>query len=207
MGCYGRGEGDPNTESMRCVATLTLNLSYREDNSSNIIIEAGSSDGFLMLHGSTGLFRKDKSCPDPYSSRTEHKCAGDALPIEQATCSDDLNVVSTWRFLASTHSGDGWDQYTSGDVTCMTTTFTALGAEHINAHIHASLDVLRVSYHVHIKKPVFMELVDNLLVRNTDSGDEKLSARFDNDVGKLIQSAFGVVMAVEREFNSPVRNP
>ena len=115
--------------------------------------------------------------------------------------------MSTWRFLASTHSGDSWDKYTSRDVTRVTTTFTALGAEHINAHIHAFLDVLRVTYHVHIKKPVSMKLVDNLLVRNTDSGDKKLSARFDNDIGKLIKSAFGVVMAVECEFNSPVREP
>ena len=82
MDCYGRGEGDPNTESMYCVATSFLSLSYREDNCSNVIVEAGSSNGFLMLHGSTRLFRKDKSCPDPYSSCTEHKRAGDTLPIE-----------------------------------------------------------------------------------------------------------------------------
>ena len=82
MGCYGRGEGDPSTESMHCVATSSLDLSYRENNSSNIIIEAGSSDGFLMIHGSTGLFREDKSCANPYSSRTEHERAGDTLPIE-----------------------------------------------------------------------------------------------------------------------------
>ena len=88
----------------------------------------------------------------------------------------------------------------------MTTTFTALGAEHINAHIHAFLDMLRVSYHVHIKKPVFVELVDNLLGRNTDSRDKELGPRFDNDIGKFIQSAFGVVMAVTSEFNSLVRN-
>ena len=152
-----------------------------------------------MLRGSTGLFGEDKSCANPYSGRTEHKCTGDTLPIEQATSSDDLNVVSTWRFLASTHSGDSWDEYTGRDVTRVTTTFTALGAEHINTHIHAFLDVLRVSYHVHVKEPVFMELVNDLLGRNTDSGDKKLGPRFDNDSGKLIQSAFGVVMAVERE--------
>lgn len=81
----------------------------------------------------------------------------------------------------------------------MTTAFTTLGAEHINAHVHALLNVLGMPNHVHIEKPVFVELVNDRLGRNTDGRDEKSSARFNNDIGELVEPAIGVVMANESE--------
>ena len=106
--------------------------------------------------------------------------------------------MSTGRLLTSAHSGNSWDEDTSGDVTGVTTGLTALGTKKINAHIHAFLDVLRVSNHIHIEKPVFMQLVDNRLGRDANGSNEKLSARFNDDIDKLVEFTFGVVMASEQ---------
>lgn len=77
----------------------------------------------------------------------------------------------------------------------MATAFTTLGAEQIHAHVHALLNVLGVSNHVHVEKTMFMELVDDCLGGYTDSGYEKLRSGFNDDVCKLIEPSFGVVMA------------
>lgn len=50
-----------------------------------------------------------------------------------------------------------------------------------------------------------MELIDNRFRWDTDGGDEELSARFNDNVGKLVEPAFGVVMANESELISSIR--
>lgn len=77
----------------------------------------------------------------------------------------------------------------------MTTALTTLGADDINADIEGLLDVLGVADHVHAEDAGAVELLDDRLGGNTDSGDEELGAAVDDDVNELVELALGVVVA------------
>lgn len=97
----------------------------------------------------------------------------------------------------------------------MATTLTTLGADDVDAEIEALLDVLWVTDHVHldklawhmekfvswrtyVKDAVLVELLNNGAGRNTDSADEELGARVDDDVDELVKLALCVVIAASR---------
>lgn len=57
--------------------------------------------------------------------------------------------------------------------------------------------MLGVTDHVHVKDTGLVELLDDLLGRDTDGGDEELGAGLDDDVGELAELALGVVVTVK----------
>jgi hypothetical protein len=91
--------------------------------------------------------------------------------------------------------GNGWDEHGGGDITGVTTTLTTLGADNVGAEVEALLDVLWVSDHIHVENAGLVELLDNMLGRDTDGTDEEFSSALDDDINKLVELSFGVVVA------------
>lgn len=91
--------------------------------------------------------------------------------------------------------GNGWDEHGGGDITGVTTTLTTLGADNVDAEFEALLDVLGVSDHVHVENAGLVELLDDVLGWNTDGTDEEFGSALDDDINKLVELSFGVVVA------------
>ena len=77
----------------------------------------------------------------------------------------------------------------------MTSPFTALSANHVDANIQALLHMLRMSDHIHVEDACFMEALDNVHWRHADSGDEKFGTGVDNDGDEVIQFALCIIVA------------
>jgi len=117
------------------------------------------------------------------------------LTVEETASSDDLNrLTSHWALVALNELGNSWDEDSGRNVTGVATTLATLGANDINAEVEALLDVLRVTDHVHIEDAVLVELLDDMLGRDTDGGDEETRPRLDHNVDKLLKLALGVVI-------------
>jgi hypothetical protein len=97
--------------------------------------------------------------------------------------------------VALDERNDGWDEDGSWVVTSVATTFTSLSADDINTELEAFLDVLWVTDHVHVENTVCVDLVNDSLWWDTDSRDEELGARFNDDVNKLAKLTLCVVVA------------
>ena len=88
----------------------------------------------------------------------------------------------------------------------MTTTFTSLCADDVYAAFKALRDVLWMANHVHVEDAVFVQLVDNILGRDTDSGDEEFGAGTDDDIDEFVEFALGVIVAAQDNFVSLVHS-
>lgn len=96
----------------------------------------------------------------------------------------------------------------------MSTTFTALSADDIDALVQGLLDVLGVTdhlselirtacdraigsetvTHVHDKDAGLVKLVDHFFGRDTDGAHEQLGLFLDNDIDQVVQLALGVIV-------------
>lgn len=171
-----------------------------EDNSTNVILEAGSADSLLVGNGGTSLLGQDEAGTDPNGGGTEHEGSGDGVTVVQTTSGDDLHGLAGQRALAALDQlGNGRDEDGGGDVTGVTATLTTLGADDIHADIEGLLDVLGVADHVHAEDAGTVELLDDSLRGNTDGGNEELSTALDDDIDELVELALGVVVAVRCE--------
>jgi hypothetical protein len=118
------------------------------------------------------------------------------LSVEDTTGSNDLDGQTSHRALvALDERNDGWDEDGSWVVTSVATTFTSLSADDINTELEAFLDVLWVTDHVHVENTVCVDLVNDSLWWDTDSRDEELGARFNDDVNELAKLTLCVVVA------------
>lgn len=168
-----------------------------EDNSTNVILEAGSADSLLVGNGGTSLLGQNEAGTDPDGGGTEHEGSGDGVTVEQTTGGDDLHGLAGQRALAALDQlGHGGDEDGGGDVTGVTATLTTLGADDIDADVEGLLDVLGVADHVHAEDAGTVELLDNGLGGDTDGGDEELGTALDDDIDELVELALGVVVAV-----------
>lgn len=127
-------------------------MSYSEDDRPDIIVEAGGPDGFLVGLRSTSLLGQDETSPNPDSGGTQHQGSGDALAVEQTSRRDDLNGLPSQRALVTLNQfRHGWNEDGRGDITGVTTTFTALRADNVGAKVQALLHMFRVTDHVHVQ--------------------------------------------------------
>ena len=88
----------------------------------------------------------------------------------------------------------------------MTTAFSSLCADDVYAAFKALRDVLWMANHVHVEDAVFVQLIDNMLGRDTDSGDEEFYARIDDDIDEFVEFAPGVIEATQDNFISLVHS-
>ena len=152
-----------------------------------------------MSGGGTGLIRQDEASTDPDSGGAEHKGSSNRVAVEKTTGRDDLHGLAGERaLLALDQLGNGGDEDSGRDITGVTTALTTLGADNINANIKGLLDVLGVADHVHAEDAGTVELLDDSLGGNTDSGDEKASLFLDDNINELTELALGVVVAICR---------
>lgn len=146
---------------------------YSEDNGADIVLESGSADGLLVSNRSTGLIGQDEASTDPDSRGTKHKSGGNRVTVEQTTCSDDLHgLTGQGALLALAQLGNSRDENGSRNITSVTTTFTALSADDINTNIKGLLNVLGVADHVHAQDASTVELLHDVLGRDTDGRNE-----------------------------------
>jgi hypothetical protein len=94
---------------------------------------------------------------------------------------------------------DLWDEDGGWNVTSVTASLTALGADDVDAEVEALLDVLWVPDHVHVEDAGLVEAVDDGLGWDADGGDEELGPGLDHDVDELVELALGVVVAVRKK--------
>lgn len=142
---------------------------------------------------------KHESGTNPDSTGTERESSSESLVVEDTACSNNLHWLSSHgRLAVLAETDDLWDQDGCRDVTGVASSFTTLGADHVDAEVEALLDVLGVADHVHVEDAGFVELVDDLLGGHADGGDEEAGAGVDDDVGELAELALGVVVAVGR---------
>lgn len=168
-----------------------------EDDSADVVLEAGSADSLLVGNGGTGLIGQNEAGTDPDGGGTEHESSGDGVAVEQTTSGDDLDGLAGQRALAALDQlGDGGDEDGGGDVTGVTATLTTLGADDIDTDVESLLDVLGVADHVHAEDAGTVEPLDDSLGGNTDGRDEELSTALDDDIDELVELALGVVVAV-----------
>jgi hypothetical protein len=146
--------------------------------------------------GSTGLISQDEAGTDPDSRGAEHECGGNGVAIVQATGSDDLDGLTGQRALVALDQlGNRGNENSGGNIAGVATALATLGADDINADFKALLDVLGVTDHVHGEDTGAMQTLNDVLGGNTDGGDEELRAALDDNVNKLVELAFGVVVA------------
>lgn len=77
----------------------------------------------------------------------------------------------------------------------MTTTFTTLRTDQVDADVQTPLHMLWVSNHVHVKDAGLMEPLDDWLGWDANRRDEEFGTAVDNDADKFVQFALGVVVA------------
>src|ERR1700760_3505525 len=173
-----------------------MKITYGENDSADIIVETGSSDGFLMGSRSASLFREDEASSNPDSAGTEHKSSCQSLSIEDTTSSNDLHGQTSHRTLVALDKLNyGWEKDSSWVIAGVTTTFTTLSADNVNTELQALLDVLWMANHVHVENAVLVKLINDSLWWDTNSRDEKFGARFNNNINELAKLALGVVVA------------
>lgn len=171
-----------------------------EDDGTNVVVESGCTNGFLVGFRCACFFRQDEACPNPDSGGAEHKGCGQRLAVEETASGDTLNgLTSQWGGGFSAHLGNGGNEDGGGDVTGMAATFAALRTDHIRTDVKALLDVLGVADHVHIENACLVESVDDWFRGHTDGGDEEFGAGVDDNVNELVKFALGVVVTVPRK--------
>lgn len=93
--------------------------SASEDDGADIVVEAGSADGFLVGLGSTSLLGQDEPGTDPDGGSTQSQGSGERLAVENATGGNQLDALAgefgVWSF--SEDLGDGGDEDAGGNVT------------------------------------------------------------------------------------------
>lgn len=152
-----------------------------------------------MSDRGTGLIRQDEAGTNPDSGGAEHKGSSNRVTVEKTTGRDDLHGLASQRaLLALDQLGNGGDEDSGRDIAGVTTALTTLGADNINANIKGLLDVLGVADHVHAEDASTVELIDDSLGGDTDSGDEKASLFLDDNINELTELALGVVVAIYR---------
>lgn len=172
--------------------------SASEDDRPHIVIEAGSLDSFLMGLGRTGFFRQNEPGTDPNGTRPQHQCRCKTLSIEESSRRDDLHLTPRHRaLLPFDHLRHRRDEDRSGHVTRVSASLAALGADHVDAHIEAFLHVFRVSDHVHVEDPGFVQALDDVDWGHADGGDEEFGARVDDYGDEFFEFALCVVVAIE----------
>ena len=158
----------------------------------------------LLVLQKYGNMMKDKGQPrtNPHARCAERECRSQALAIEQATSSNNLHVLSSEGALVATAQlRHRWDQKCRGHIAGVATALTTLRADDVDAELEALLDVLGVSYHVHVEDAICVQLVHDFLGRDTDGRDKQFGAGVDDDVDELAELALGVVVAVLRQLN------
>ena len=144
---------------------------------------------------STGFLGENESCANPDSACSEHKSGSHGLTIEQTTGRHDLNILTRqWAFLSLAHLRYGRNQDSSRHITCVTTSLTALSANHIGANVEAFLDMLRVTDHVHVKDASFVEALHDGRWRDANGTDKKLGPGFNNYGHEFVEFALCVVI-------------
>jgi len=166
-----------------------------EDDGTDIVIEASSTDSLLVSFRCTSLLRKDKPGTHPYGRGAHYEGSSKGLAAEDATRCDDLDLLaSEWRLVPLDELDNRGDEDGRRNVTSVTTTLTTLCTDDVNAGLDALLDVLGVADHVHVGDAVGVKLIYDGLRGDADGGDEKFCTRLDDDVDELVQLAFGVVV-------------
>lgn len=85
--------------------------SASEDDGSDIVVEAGGADGFLVSLGSAGLIGQDETGADPDGGGAQHERSGDGLAIVDTASGDDLDRSAGQRRLVALDKVDaGWDE-------------------------------------------------------------------------------------------------
>lgn len=171
-----------------------------EDDSSDIVVVAGCANSILVSLGCASFVRQDEAGTDPDTAGAHHERGGEELAVVNTTGGDDLNGTARHGGLVALDGFDnGGNKHGGGDVTGVATTFAALGADDVNAELETLLDVLDVADHVHVQNPSLLELLDDMLGGDSDSRDEQLGVRLDDDVDQLIEFALCVIVAITRE--------
>ena len=167
-----------------------------EDDSPNVVVEAGCLDGFLMGLGRSGFVRQDESGTDPNGTRAQHQGRCETLSVEESAGRDDLHLITGHRALLPFHHlrHRGY-QNRGGHVTRVSASLAALGADHVDADVEAFLHVLRVPDHVHVEDSGFVQALDHVDWRHADGGDEEFGARVDYDRDEFVEFSFCVVVA------------
>lgn len=151
-----------------------------------------------MSGRSTGLLSQDEAGTDPHGRGAEHQSSGNGVTVVQTTSSNDLHGQACQRALTALDQlGDGGDEDGGGDITSVTTALTTLGADDIDTDVKGLLNVLGVADHVHAEDAGAVELLNDGLGGNTDSGNEEPGAGLNDDLDELVQLALGVVIAIE----------
>ena len=160
---------------------------------------AGSADSLLVTLGSTSLVGENETSSNPDGTSTHHEGGSEKLAVIDTTGSDDLDgSTSDGRLVLVADLDTSGDEDGGGDITCVATTLTTLGADDVDTELEALLDVLDVANHVHVHDAMLVELVDNGLGGDTDGGNEELGTRFDDDVYELVELALGVIVAMRK---------
>jgi hypothetical protein len=156
---------------------------YCEDDGTNVVIKARSTDGFLVGFRCASFLGQDEASTNPDTGSTEGKGSSKRLTIEKTAGRNDLHIFASEGGLpASAHGGNSWDQDGCGNIASVSTSLATLCANDIDTKIKALLNVLWVANHIHVEDAMAMQLVDDLFRRDADGGDEELSAGLDDDV-------------------------
>ena len=147
----------------------------RENERADIVVEAGGADGFLVRGRRAGFFAQDEACPDPDRRGAEHECRSDGLAVIQAACGYALHgFPGQGGFGLCAHLRYRGDEDCRWHVTGVTSSFAALCAYKVCADIETSLDVFRVTDHVHVEDACFVQTVHDMLWRDSDGRHEEL---------------------------------
>jgi hypothetical protein len=167
-----------------------------EDDGADVVVEASGADCLLVRLGSAGLLGQDEAGADPDSAGAQRHGGCQTLAVEEATGCDDLHFGAQAALLALAHGCHGGDQDSCGNIASVTTTLTALGADHVGAEGEALGNVLGVADHVHVEDAGLVEALDGGFGGDADGGDEEAGAGVDDDGHELVELALGVVVAV-----------
>lgn len=177
---------------------LDAHGSAGEDDGPDVGVEIGSLDTLLVRLGGTSLVCEDEACANPDSGSAHHERGSKKLSVVDTTGGNDLDGSTSHGGLVALDEVDnGGDKHGCGGVAGVATALTTLGADNVDTEVEALLDVLGVTDHVHVEDAGFVELLDNVLGRDTDGGNKKGSARLDDNVDELVKLALGVIVAVE----------
>ncbi len=147
-----------------------------------------------MRFGSTGFFGGNKTGTYPNTVCSVADGSGETTAVVYTTCGDDKNrLAGEGGLVTAANVDNAGSEDGEGNVSGVSTSLTTLEDDHIDTSLDDLGSVLGVADDTGNDNLGTMELLDHVSGRNTDSGDEELCTRLDDNVDQLGKLTLGVI--------------
>jgi len=159
------------------------------------VVESSRNNEVFVNFGCTSLLGGNKSSSNPDSLGSPRQVGGQTSAVVDSSGSDDIDGSASEGALVALYCVDTCrDKDTCRGISSVTSTLASLCTDEVDTNCECFGDVLGVANHVHYGDASFVEGVNGLAVRDTDSTNKELGALFDDHFDEVRQLTLGVII-------------